>query len=248
MEHEKSRVRGREIGATGATLASNLKRLRGDMPLRDLEKALTALDVKISASGLQKIESGARRVDADEIIALSIALNVNPNALLLPNFSGEVDVSNEISTNLEGLTGETVWHWADGYKALPVQKTIKALQGEISLDEREVSKAKARRDEAFQAKVRPESEVREVREFLVSVARKLVTLEPGERLTLWSHSPEDESPAFNILEYPPFTFTGSAAVEMERHTKQLLAGILREPSNAHYLESVLKELRNNGDD
>lgn len=248
MEHEKSRVRGREIGATGATLASNLKRLRGDMTLRELETVLTALEVKISASGLQKIESGTRRVDADEIIALSVALNVNPNALLLPNFSGDDDVSNEIAASPEHVTGEAVWRWADGYKALPVRKSIKTLQGEISLDERQVSKAQEKRDESFQAKVRPESEIREVREFLVSVAEKLEALEPGERLTLWSHSPNDESPAFNILEYPPFTFTGSAAVEIERHTKHLLAGILREPSNAHYLKSVLEELRNNGDD
>lgn len=117
MEEKKTRERGREIGETGATVAANLKRIRsqsGDLSLRELETRLNELGVKISASGLQKIEAGTRRVDTDELMAIAIALNVSPNALLLPYDTSGNDVSSGVTAAPAGITGAQAWAWANG--------------------------------------------------------------------------------------------------------------------------------------
>lgn len=122
MEPEKKRERGRDIGKTGATVAENVKRLRGGhTSLRDLELKLDRLGVKISASGLQKIEAGTRRVDADEIMGLAVALGVNANTLLLPDDSSLNDVSSNVTAAPEVVTGEEVWGWGNGFNRLSNQ-------------------------------------------------------------------------------------------------------------------------------
>ena len=130
MDTEKSRARGRDIGKTGATVAANVKRLRSEhTSLRELEAKLESLGVKISASGLQKIEAGTRRVDTDELMALSIALNVNPNALLLPDDASYDDVSDKVTAADGQVTGDEVWDWANGFRMLSTQSPLRMLKG-----------------------------------------------------------------------------------------------------------------------
>lgn len=128
METEKKRERGRDIGKTGATLAANIKRYRGDrVSLRELEGRLEKLGMKISASGLQKVEAGTRRVDADELMALAVALNVNPNALLFPANSFSDDMSEQVTAVPKGQTEGEVWEWANGLRLLDNQEALKEL-------------------------------------------------------------------------------------------------------------------------
>ncbi|CAH0274591.1 hypothetical protein SRABI83_03744 [Arthrobacter sp. Bi83] len=98
------------MGPTGEAVARNLKRLRGSLTLRELQRKLRDVGHEISASGLQKIEAGARRVDVDDLMALAIALGVNPNAVLLPWSSDEpLEVTG-------AKVGDLVlmWDWAEG--------------------------------------------------------------------------------------------------------------------------------------
>ncbi|MBP2398657.1 helix-turn-helix domain-containing protein [Glutamicibacter protophormiae] len=128
MEPEKKRERGRDIGKTGATVAANIKRYRSDrVSLRELEDRLEKLGVKISASGLQKIEAGTRRVDADELMALAVALNVNPNALLFPANSPSDDMSEQVTAAPKGQTEGEIWEWANGLRLLDNQEPLKEL-------------------------------------------------------------------------------------------------------------------------
>ncbi|MDQ0030880.1 helix-turn-helix domain-containing protein [Arthrobacter bambusae] len=108
MAEDKQRVRGHDLGPTGEAVARNLKRLRGGWTLRALQQRLKDVDHEISASGLQKIEAGARRVDVDDLVALAVVLGVNPNALLFPSSAeGPVEVTGAKVGNLQ-----KVWGWA----------------------------------------------------------------------------------------------------------------------------------------
>lgn len=70
----------------------------------------------ITASGLQKIETHARRVDADDLMTLAVALGVSPVALLLPGTSEPTDEA-EV-TGLGPVDALTAWEWANGARAL----------------------------------------------------------------------------------------------------------------------------------
>ena len=110
MAEDKPRLRGHDMGATGEAVARNLKFLRGGVSLRELQQKLRDVGHEISASGLQKIEAGVRRVDVDDLMALAIALGVNPNSLLLPWSSEEpLEVTGAMPLNLI-----SIWDWAEG--------------------------------------------------------------------------------------------------------------------------------------
>src|SRR3954454_23683106 len=60
------------------------------MSLTQLSEAMTDIAGRpILASGLGKIESGERRVDVDDLVALAVALDVSPVRLLLPRPTSE---------------------------------------------------------------------------------------------------------------------------------------------------------------
>jgi transcriptional regulator with XRE-family HTH domain len=108
-----------EIGRTGQTVRSNVKRLRSaqGLTLREMATRLAVAERPLSINSINEIESGARRVDVDDLMALAIALQVNPNSLLLPPTSDP--------THLVALTGapnetaHAVWGWANGESPLP---------------------------------------------------------------------------------------------------------------------------------
>ena len=103
-----------EIGPTGERVAANVKELRlaRRMKLDDLSQRLGELGRLIPKSGLSKIESGERRVDVDDLTALAIALEVNPNRLLLVDHA-EVDDELELTEELSA-TSKSAWAWASG--------------------------------------------------------------------------------------------------------------------------------------
>ena len=77
------------LGPSGQTFRENVRRVRQQRgwTLKELSAALAANAHPISQSALSKIENGTRRVDVDDAIALSAALGVPPNALLMPSTS-----------------------------------------------------------------------------------------------------------------------------------------------------------------
>jgi transcriptional regulator with XRE-family HTH domain len=78
---------------------------------------LKAMGRPIPATGITRIEKGQRRVDAGELCALAVALDVSPLTLLLP---WEDDPDAEVGITdigIETVTARTLWEWA-GYSTV----------------------------------------------------------------------------------------------------------------------------------
>src|SRR3954468_4737560 len=102
----------------GDRLASNSKQLRErrDLTVRQLSTRLTELGRPILPSGITKIEQGQRRVDADDLMALAVALGVTPNRLLL---TGEIADDTVHLTPAVAVSQAAAWWWAAGEQRLP---------------------------------------------------------------------------------------------------------------------------------
>lgn len=74
------------LGPAGETVRANVKRLREHQNLgySQLSRKLDEVGRSVPDLGLRRIETGERRVDADDLVALAAALGVSPIDLLLP--------------------------------------------------------------------------------------------------------------------------------------------------------------------
>jgi transcriptional regulator with XRE-family HTH domain len=106
-------------GPVGAHLIRNLAALRAErkMSYQDLSVRMREVGRPIPALGLSRIEKGDRRVDADDVVGLALALDVNPTALLLPRDAERGDVI-ELTEKYHASAGDA-WAWADGERPLP---------------------------------------------------------------------------------------------------------------------------------
>ncbi|UJL32121.1 helix-turn-helix transcriptional regulator [Mycolicibacterium vanbaalenii] len=74
---------------------------------------------KISAVGVRRIESGERRVDVDDLIALALALRTSPASLLMPGL-GHVGPGDRVQIAEVASTVEAndVWSWLTAQRAI----------------------------------------------------------------------------------------------------------------------------------
>lgn len=74
------------LGATGDTVRANITRIREaqNLTYAQLGRKLDQCGRAIPTLGLRRIESGERRVDVDDLMALAAALDVSPLDLLTP--------------------------------------------------------------------------------------------------------------------------------------------------------------------
>lgn len=102
----------------GDRLPSNVRQLRErrGLTVRQLSARLTELGRPILPSGITKIEQGQRRVDADDLVALAVALGVTPNRLLL---TGRVADDTVRLTPAVEVSQVAAWWWATGEQRLP---------------------------------------------------------------------------------------------------------------------------------
>ena len=109
------------LGPVGRYVIKNLTELRQARKLsyRELSDRLRELGRPIPTLGLSRIERGDRRVDADDLVALAIALGVNPTALLLPRDTGLRD-GIKLTDGAPDEAANDAWAWADGAWPLPV--------------------------------------------------------------------------------------------------------------------------------
>jgi transcriptional regulator with XRE-family HTH domain len=118
MAEQQKRRRGAvEMGATAATVAANVRRIRDDVrgwSTYELSGKLAKAGRPIAPSAVSKIERGERQVTVDELMTLALVLGVNPNALLLPA-TAEGDV--ELTGGPARPAGD-VWEWAEGNRPL----------------------------------------------------------------------------------------------------------------------------------
>jgi len=106
---------GPKLGQIGENVARNVKRFRGRIGVRELSRRLTEIGRPILPSGITKIEQGARRVDADDLVALALALEVNPNALLMPETAD--GTATQLTEDVTA-TARQSWAWAAGDNGL----------------------------------------------------------------------------------------------------------------------------------
>ncbi|MGW2292280.1 helix-turn-helix domain-containing protein [Streptomyces phaeochromogenes] len=107
-----------QVEATGQAVRDNVARLRKARGLstHQLAQQLAESGRPIPQSGISRIESGARRVDVDDLVALAIALKVSPSALLLP-----LDDAPEKTIEVTGagpVPADAAWDWMDGRRPL----------------------------------------------------------------------------------------------------------------------------------
>jgi transcriptional regulator with XRE-family HTH domain len=113
--------KARQPGPSSDRVAANLRRIRREKNLSaaELSKKLAELGQPILDTGISKIEKGTRAVDVDDLTALAVALDVTPNALLLP----DVDMPDAVKTfpltpqQAEGRPRK-LWAWATGEEPL----------------------------------------------------------------------------------------------------------------------------------
>lgn len=100
------------LGETGATVARNIRRIRIDRGLAytELAQDLKLLGRDIPTWGLRKIESGGRRVDVDDLMALAVALRVSPVTLLMPH-TGAGDNEVTAAGFTRPIPATTLWTW-----------------------------------------------------------------------------------------------------------------------------------------
>lgn len=99
------------LGPTGEVVRANIARFRAGMQYKELAERLADLGRPIPTLGLRRIEAGERRVDVDDLVALAIALNVTPNALLM---EPREDLEPANMTAAEGSTNVDAWAWLAG--------------------------------------------------------------------------------------------------------------------------------------
>lgn len=102
---------------TGKTVADNVRRIRDEVrgwSTYELSRKLSEAGRPIAASALAKVERGERRVDVGDLMALAVALEVNPAALLFPpTINGDVEL-----TGGGRIAAAIVWEWAEGERPL----------------------------------------------------------------------------------------------------------------------------------
>lgn len=103
-------------GPMSEIVRANLRRIREQqgVSLRDLSKRLDDLGHSLLSSGIGRIEQGTRRVDVDDLIALSLALSISPLQLLLPPESRPD--SRVALTPDTSMTTENAWSWMQGWR------------------------------------------------------------------------------------------------------------------------------------
>lgn len=113
----QSRPKTQVTDPTGKTVADNVRRIRDEIrgwSTYELSRKLSAAGRPIAPSALAKVERGERRVDAGDLMALAVALEVHPSALLFPpTIEGEVEL-----TGGGRVPASTVWEWAEGERPL----------------------------------------------------------------------------------------------------------------------------------
>ncbi|MFG2759475.1 helix-turn-helix domain-containing protein [Streptomyces wuyuanensis] len=108
------------LGPTGNQVRTNVERVRETRGLtkKQLADRVAELGRPIPPLGISRIEAGTRRVDADDLVALAVALNVSPLALLLPADEGPdpyISLTDRVAVTLS-----RAWKWARGERALSI--------------------------------------------------------------------------------------------------------------------------------
>lgn len=107
-EKPKRRV---DLQATGHQVRQNIQRVRKASGLSHtaLSQKMSEAGHQVSKTAVSEIENGARRVSADDLLAIAVALGVSPLELLLPP---NTDDPYRITGVGKDIPGADTWAWA----------------------------------------------------------------------------------------------------------------------------------------
>ena len=100
------------LGPIGENARRNVTRLRtrAGYSLAELSNRMTG-ERQLSLSGLSKLETGGRKIDVDDLVAIAAALDVSPLAILFGESRLPEDLTQVGGTSLEA---RSMWRWAIG--------------------------------------------------------------------------------------------------------------------------------------
>lgn len=104
-----------DLGPIGENVQKTVRHFRDQarrLSYAELSRKLADMGREIPPLGLRRIESGERKVDVDDVVALALALDVSPLALLLP-----VEASSLVAQG-DQYDAMRIWDWARGHRAL----------------------------------------------------------------------------------------------------------------------------------
>ncbi len=106
-----------DLGPTGEHVALKVRTFREARHLgyAALSRRLGELGRKIPPLALRRIEAGERRVDVDDLVALALAFDVAPVALLLPT---DRDGFRCLVANGDHYAWQHIWLWGTGLQPL----------------------------------------------------------------------------------------------------------------------------------
>ena len=102
------------LGPSGRAVAANIEQLRTAQNLTfvALSEQLETLGRPIPPLGLRKIVAETRRVDADDLVAIAVVLNVSPASLLMPNLSAVAEGDFvDVTGWHKPVPAQHVWKW-----------------------------------------------------------------------------------------------------------------------------------------
>jgi transcriptional regulator with XRE-family HTH domain len=104
-----------DLGPIGVNVTHTVRRLREERRLgyAELSRMLAEIGRDIPPLGLRRIESGERKVDVDDLVALAFVFDVSPLALLLPT------EASSLTSQGETYSFEQIWSWGLGAQPLP---------------------------------------------------------------------------------------------------------------------------------
>ncbi|MGR7023745.1 helix-turn-helix domain-containing protein [Geodermatophilus sp. URMC 62] len=112
---------GEQVTGPSERVARNVRELRElrRLTVRDLAARLREIDHQPLShpSAVSKVENGDRRVNADDLVALAVALDVSPNRLLLDGGASESEPVQ--LTPAVVVPQADAWRWVTGEQQLP---------------------------------------------------------------------------------------------------------------------------------
>jgi transcriptional regulator with XRE-family HTH domain len=150
-------------GPTSKRVSENVERLRKDRGLSQAQLAQRLVEVgrPMRDTAVSKIERGTRRVDADDLVALALALNVSPLTILLPPAAGDAPVE---LTDTYQIGEWAAWQWGAGERTAsdwrPGRIVRAAEPGENpagDIEALEEEREFARRQDEYKALAKPET-------------------------------------------------------------------------------------------